>query len=81
MLARAILCCFVLISGSSCASSQQPAPQESSQQETKTNAKPKQREKKSYEDKDAVSDKGKQWGGWRYKGNREDCFYTVGRQC
>jgi len=30
---------------------------------------------------DAVSDDGKHWGGWRYKGDRDDCFFVVGRRC
>lgn len=21
------------------------------------------------------------WGGWRYQGDRDDCFYVVGRRC
>ncbi|HTR54364.1 MAG TPA: hypothetical protein VMJ10_26910 [Kofleriaceae bacterium] len=21
------------------------------------------------------------WGGWRYQGDRSDCFYVVGRKC
>jgi hypothetical protein len=25
--------------------------------------------------------KGKNWGGWRYQGDRKDCFFTVGRKC
>jgi hypothetical protein len=25
--------------------------------------------------------KGKQWGTWRYSGDRGDCFYVVGRKC
>lgn len=24
---------------------------------------------------------GKQWGGWRYQGERNDCFFTTGRKC
>ena len=23
----------------------------------------------------------KQWGGWRYQGERKDCFFVVGRKC
>jgi hypothetical protein len=23
----------------------------------------------------------KKWGGWRYQGDRDDCFYVVGRKC
>jgi hypothetical protein len=30
---------------------------------------------------DPVSDDGKHWGGWRYKGDRDDCFFIVGRRC
>jgi hypothetical protein len=26
------------------------------------------------------SDNGK-WGGWKYQGDRSDCFYVVGRRC
>jgi len=29
-------------------------------------------------DVDATSSK---WGGWRYEGDRNDCFYVVGRKC
>jgi hypothetical protein len=25
--------------------------------------------------------KGKNWGGWRYQGDRESCFYVVERRC
>jgi hypothetical protein len=24
---------------------------------------------------------GKAWGGWRYQGKRDDCFYVVEREC
>jgi hypothetical protein len=23
----------------------------------------------------------KKWGGWRYQGTRDDCFYVLGRRC
>jgi hypothetical protein len=23
----------------------------------------------------------KPWGGWRYQGDRNDCFFTTGRKC
>src|SRR4029079_6519039 len=29
----------------------------------------------------ADSGAGKKWGGWRYQGDRKDCFFTVGRKC
>lgn len=28
-----------------------------------------------------VSDEGKKWGGWRWKGKREDCFFVHENQC
>jgi hypothetical protein len=28
-----------------------------------------------------VAADGKSWGGWRYKGSRDECFYVVGRTC
>ncbi|HTJ40550.1 MAG TPA: hypothetical protein VL463_00580 [Kofleriaceae bacterium] len=30
---------------------------------------------------DPVSGQGKHWGGWRYQGSRDDCFFVVGRRC
>lgn len=24
---------------------------------------------------------GKKWNGWRYQGDRKDCFFVVGRRC
>ncbi|MEZ4402904.1 MAG: hypothetical protein R3B06_22980 [Kofleriaceae bacterium] len=32
-------------------------------------------------DEDKVSGRGKQWGGWRYTGSRDSCFFMVGRAC
>ncbi len=28
-----------------------------------------------------VSSKGKSWGGWRWKGDRDKCYYSYKRQC
>jgi len=28
-----------------------------------------------------ASGKGKKWGGWRYQGSRDDCFFLVKRKC
>jgi hypothetical protein len=30
---------------------------------------------------DPIPSEGKHWGGWRYQGNRDDCFFVVGRRC
>lgn len=32
-------------------------------------------------DPDSVPRAGKAWGGWRYAGSRDDCFFLVGRRC
>lgn len=29
----------------------------------------------------AAPGEGRSWGGWRYQGARDDCFYLVGRTC
>ncbi len=28
-----------------------------------------------------VDPEGAKWGGWRYQGERQDCFFLVGRKC
>jgi hypothetical protein len=28
-----------------------------------------------------VTEEGKEWGGWRWKGRREDCFFLYRNQC
>lgn len=28
-----------------------------------------------------VPEEGKKWGGWRWKGRRQDCFFRVGNEC
>ena len=28
-----------------------------------------------------VDKAGAKWGGWRYQGDRKDCFYVLGRKC
>jgi hypothetical protein len=34
------------------------------------------------EDKEKpVSDQGKRWGGWRWKGKRNDCFFLYKNEC
>ncbi len=30
---------------------------------------------------DDVPSKGKKWGGWKYQGPADDCFYLVKRKC
>jgi len=31
--------------------------------------------------KGEVDPREKRWGGWRYQGDRNECFYVVGRKC
>jgi|JI9StandDraft_1071089.scaffolds.fasta_scaffold37178_4 hypothetical protein len=33
------------------------------------------------EDPDAVKRGGKQWAGWRYSGDRDDCYFVHRRSC
>lgn len=33
------------------------------------------------DDDDEVSSKGKKWGGWRWKGKRNDCFFIYKNEC
>ncbi len=75
MLARAILSSFMLLLIASCG----PAPQKDASSPAEPAEKKPRRS--TYEEKEAVSEKGKQWGGWRWEGKREDCFYTVKRKC
>jgi hypothetical protein len=40
------------------------------------------KEKQALEDKEeGGSQNSRKWGGWRYKGDRNDCFFVVGRNC
>jgi hypothetical protein len=38
-------------------------------------------EKAKGEDEDARPPGSKSWSGWRYQGDRNDCFYVVGKKC
>lgn len=44
-----------------------------------TTAKEKQR--REAEASGDVTTSGGKWGGWRYTGDRQDCFFVVGRRC
>ncbi|MBA3540855.1 MAG: hypothetical protein H0T79_14680 [Deltaproteobacteria bacterium] len=39
------------------------------------------KEKQRLESKANGKDEAKTWGGWRYQGERNDCFFVVGRRC
>jgi hypothetical protein len=28
-----------------------------------------------------LDDGGRKWGGWRYQGDRSECFFVLGRKC
>lgn len=38
-------------------------------------------EQKQRGDDEASPSGGKRWAGWRYQGERSDCFFQVGRRC
>jgi hypothetical protein len=44
-----------------------------------TTAKEKQR--REAEANGEVDNNGGKWGGWRYTGDRNECFFVVGRRC
>jgi hypothetical protein len=37
--------------------------------------------KADQDDEEEVSSKGKKWGGWRWKGKRNDCFFIFKNEC
>jgi len=39
------------------------------------------REEAASGDKPVEKPSGSSWGGWRYQGSRDDCFFVVGRAC
>jgi hypothetical protein len=41
----------------------------------------KKKHRKHAPDKEAISEDGKSWGGWRWKGDRDDCFYVFKNKC
>jgi hypothetical protein len=54
-------------------------------QATESDEKPSKKEHKKHRehppDKEAVSEKGKSWGGWRWKGERDDCYFVHKNKC
>lgn len=38
-------------------------------------------EEKANPSKDPMPPGSKKWSGWRYQGERKDCFFVVGRRC
>lgn len=61
-----------------CGASQKNAAEDQDSSEQKE-SKPKHR--KHAPDEDAVSEQGKSWGGWRWSGKRDDCFYVFDNKC
>jgi hypothetical protein len=55
-----------------------PAPKGAKRPQT---AAARTRIEKAETDENAVDGKGKKWGGWRYQGKRDDCFFVVKRKC
>ncbi len=39
------------------------------------------KEKQAREAEASGDDGGKNWGAWRYSGDRDDCFFVVGKRC
>lgn len=38
-------------------------------------------EQKANPEPEEAATGGKKWNGWRYQGDRKDCFFLVGRKC
>jgi len=55
-----------------------PQSMESSSDEPQTARDKQRREAKAHGEIDKTP---RRWGGWRYQGDREDCYYVVGRSC
>lgn len=47
-------------------------------EQTSTAPKP---EAAAEQDRGTLDSRGKKWGGWRWKGSRDNCFYIVGNIC
>ncbi len=62
---------------SGCGGGQQAAPEE----ESSKHKNKKKKRRNHPDDKDAVSEKGKSWGGWRWKGDRDDCYFVHENRC
>lgn len=69
----AALALLIAVLGAACGSP--PAP---------TNGPKNAKEKQALEakaDPDLKPPPGKKWSGWRYQGDRSECFFVVGRRC
>ena len=70
-LARSILVC-ILFACSSCGGPQsEPGEPQTA----------KEKQMQEAQAKGELERPGAQWGGWRYQGERKDCFFIVGRRC
>lgn len=56
-------------------------PQAAEEADSSKKKKKKKKHRDHPPDEDAVSEKGKSWGGWRWKGKRDDCFFVVANKC
>jgi len=64
--------CIVLAALAACAGPQA---------DTKEPQTAKEKQLEEAKSKGEVDPPNKNWGGWRYQGDRTDCFYLVGRKC
>jgi hypothetical protein len=69
---------LVAVTLAACADSSD-APAKKGHHEPRT-AKEKQRAE-AMKAKDDEQPDGRKWGGWRYQGERDDCFFVIGRRC
>jgi len=64
----------LVLSFGACAAEQDKAPRDVGKGEETTTERGKKRPA-------ASDDKGKKWGGWRWKGQRDDCFFRIDKGC
>lgn len=78
-----LLACFTLACGGGRVKTKAGEPQTAREkmlaQEEK--AKKKRRDSGDEGDTDSKPPGSKQWTGWRYQGDRKDCFFLVGKKC
>lgn len=82
MLARAMLLASLVVLTSSGCGSPGAGQGEANDGEDEASDYASERPKRGrVKDKDDVSEKGKSWGGWRWKGDRNNCVYVFDNKC
>ncbi len=82
MLARAMLLAFLVVLAPTGCGSPGAGQGEVQESDDEVHDYASERPKRGrVKDKDDVSEKGKEWGGWRWKGERNNCVYVFNNKC